>query len=414
MNTTASLDAATVTTIRSDLPALSRRVHDDQPLVYLDAAATVPRPRAVIDAVEAFDATFPANVHRATHQLASEATEALESARADIARFISAGAPQEVVFTKGTTESINLFANSWGAANLTEGDEILISAIEHHANIVPWQLLAERTGCVLKVIDCTDAGDIDTRQATDAMTDRTKLLSITWISNALGTVVDVHPIITAARSRGIMTLVDAAQAVGHCPVDVGAIGADAMAFSGHKMFGPTGIGCLWARHSLLESMGPWQGGGEMIQTVSFEGSTWNTPPWRFEAGTPNIGGAIGLGAAVRWLEAIGMEAIAAHDAALTAELVACLADIDRVGLVGTPINRSAAVSFNVDGMHHADCGMLLDRHGIAVRTGHHCAEPTMSRMGVKGTVRASLGCFTTSNEIGAFGSALNRVIEVFG
>jgi cysteine desulfurase/selenocysteine lyase len=414
MSTATLLDSQAITSIRSDLPALSRRVHDDQPLVYLDAAATVPRPQAVMDAVHAFDASFPANVHRATHQLASEATEALEGARGDVARFIGAGSPQEVVFTRGTTESINLFANSWGAANLKSGDEVLITAIEHHANIVPWQLLAERTGCVLKVIDCTDAGDIDTSMAMDAMTDRTKLLSITWISNALGTVVDVHPIITAARSKGIITLVDAAQALGHRPVDVAAIGADAIAFSGHKMFGPTGIGCLWAPLALLESMEPWQGGGEMIQSVSFDGSTWNDPPWRFEAGTPNIGGAIGLGAAVRWLEAIGMEAVQAHDASMTAELLACLSGIDRVRLIGTPSDRSGAVSFNVDGMHHADCGMLLDRHGIAVRTGHHCAEPTMARMGVTGTVRASLGCFTTSDDIEALSTALKRVIEVFG
>ena len=400
--------------IRAALPALSRSVHDDTPMIYLDAAATMPRPASVIAAVQAFDEQFPANVHRATHQLASEATEAFESARADVARFVNAGSPQEVVFTRGTTEAINLFANSWGGVHLGKGDDVLVTAIEHHANIVPWQLLAERTGCVLRVIDCGDDGSIDPVKAEAAMTDRTRLVSITWISNALGTVVDVQAVVAAAKARGITTLIDAAQAVPHRPVDVRAIGADAIAFSGHKMFAPTGIGALWARGDLLECMPPYQGGGEMIETVSFDGTTWNDPPWRFEAGTPNIGGVIGFGAAVRWLEGIGMEAIAAHDAALTAELVDRLSGIDRVVLVGTPPDRSGAVSFNVDGMHHADVGMLLDRHGIAVRTGHHCAEPIMARMGVTGTVRASLGCFTNSDDLDALETALKRVIEVFG
>ena len=409
-----SATAIDIGAIRAALPALSRRVHDDTPMIYLDAAATMPRPATVIAAVRAFDEQFPANVHRATHQLASEATAAFESARADVARFINAASPQEVVFTRGTTEAINLFANSWGGAHLSEGDEVLVTAIEHHANIVPWQLLAERTGCVLKVIDCDDDGTICPRKAEAAITDRTRLVSITWISNALGTVVDVQTIVAAAKARGIATLIDAAQAVPHRPVDVRTVGADAIAFSGHKMFSPTGIGALWARGEMLEAMGPWQGGGEMIETVSFEGTTWNEPPWRFEAGTPNTGGAIGFGAAVRWLEGIGMEAIEAHDAALTAELVDRLSGIDRVVLVGTPADRSGAVSFNVEGMHHADVGMLLDRHGIAVRTGHHCAEPIMARMGVTGTVRASLGCFTNSDDLDALETALKRVIEVFG
>lgn len=400
--------------IRAAMPALSRRVHDDKPMIYLDAAASMPRPASVIAAVLAFDEQFPANVHRATHQLASEATEAFESARSDVARFINAASPQEIVFTRGTTEAINLFANSWGGVNLGEGDEVLVTAIEHHANIVPWQLLSQRTGCVLRVIDCRDDGSIDAQEAEAAITDRTRLVSITWISNALGTVVDVQAIVAAAKSRGLTTLIDAAQAVSHRPVDVRAIGADAIAFSGHKMFGPTGIGAMWARGDVLECMSPYQGGGEMIKAVSFEGTTWNDPPWKFEAGTPNIGGAIGFGAAVQWLEGIGMEAIAAHDAAMTAELVDRLSGIGRVVLVGTPADRSSAVSFNVEGMHHADVGMLLDRHGVAVRTGHHCAEPTMHRMGVSGTVRASLGCFTTSSDLEVLETALRRVIEVFG
>jgi len=409
-----SATAIDVAAIRAALPALSVQVHDDKRVIYLDAAASAPRPTPVMEAVSAFDSQFPANVHRATHQMASEATEAFEGARADVARFVNAASPNEIVFTKSTTESINLFANSWGAANLGEGDEVLVTALEHHANIVPWQLLAERTGCVLTVIDCEDDGSIDPGKAMACFSDRTKLLSITWISNATGTVVDVHPLIPAAKAKGIMTLIDAAQVVAHRPVDVRALGADAIAFSGHKMFAPTGIGALWARSDLLESMAPYQGGGEMIRTVSFGETTWNDPPWRFEAGTPNISGAIGFGAAVRWLEAIGMDAVAAHDAALTPELVERLSGIDRVQLIGTPTDRSGAVSFNVEGMHHADCGMLLDRHGIAVRTGHHCAEPIMARLGVTGTVRASIGCFSNSEDLEALETALRRVIEVFG
>ncbi|MCH2138780.1 MAG: cysteine desulfurase [Phycisphaerales bacterium] len=411
MTAAAPIDVAS---IRADLPALSVQVHDDQQVVYLDAAASAPRPTPVIEAAAAFDREYPANVHRATHQMAAQATAAFEAARADVARFINAANPHDVVFTKGTTESINLFASSWGGANLGAGDEVLITALEHHANIVPWQLLAARTGCVLKVIDCDDEGNIDTATALSMLGDTTKLLSLTWVSNAIGTVVDLHPLITAAKARGVTTLIDAAQAVPHLPVDVRELGADAIAFSGHKMYGPTGVGVLWARGDLLADMPPWQGGGEMIRTVSFAESTWNDPPWRFEAGTPNISGVIGTSAAVRWLESIGMDAIAAHDAAMTDELVTRLTSIDRVQLVGTPQHRSGAASFNVEGMHHADCGMLLDRHGVAVRTGHHCAEPIMHRLGVSGTVRASIGCFTTSDDLDAFETALRRVIEVFG
>jgi cysteine desulfurase/selenocysteine lyase len=411
MTTAADIDTAS---IRASIPALSRRVHNNTPMIYLDAAASMPRPSSVVSAVQAFDEQFPANVHRATHQLASEATQAFEAARTSVARFINAESSNEVVFTRGTTESINLFASSWGGVHLGKGDEVLVTAIEHHANIVPWQLLAERTGCVLRVIDCNDDGSVDVAAAKAAITDRTRLLSISWISNALGTVIDVHAIVEAARSKGVATLIDAAQAVGHRPVDVRAIGADAIAFSGHKMFAPTGIGVLWARGDVLESMPPYQGGGEMIRSVSFQGTTWNDPPWRFEAGTPNISGAIGLGAAVAWLESIGMANIASHDAALMAEALQRLSTIDRVVLVGTPANRSGAISFNIEGMHHADVGMLLDRHGIAVRTGHHCAEPTMTRMGVQGTVRASLGCFTNSSDLESLETAINRVIEVFG
>ncbi len=411
MSTSAAIDVAA---IRAQLPALSVQVHDGTMVTYLDAAATAPRPQCVMDAVAAFDTRFPANVHRATHQMAAEATEAFEQSRAAVAGFINAAAPTEVVFTSGTTEAFNLFAASWGRTYLGAGDEVLVTALEHHANIVPWQLLSEQTGCVLKVVDCDDAGNVSADAIIDAFTDRTRLLSIIWVSNALGTVIDVAQVVAAAKARDITTLLDAAQAVPHMPVDVRELGVDAITLSGHKMFGPTGIGAMWARAELLEAMPPWQGGGEMIRTVSFAGSTWNDPPWRFEAGTPNISGAIGMGTAATWLQGIGMANIAAHDAAMVNALAERLAAIDRVQLVGTPTHRCGAVSFIVEGMHHADCGMLLDRHGVAVRTGHHCAEPIMARMGVTGTVRASLGCFTSEADINTCVTALERVIEVFG
>ncbi|MEE2718460.1 MAG: cysteine desulfurase [Planctomycetota bacterium] len=399
--------------IRSEFPLLERRVHD-QPLIYLDNAATTPRPRPVLDAVAGFETNFTANVHRAVHELSAEATDAYEGARKAVAAFINAPRHEEIVWTSGTTEAINLFANSWGISNLTEGDEILLTGMEHHANIVPWQLLRERIGVVLNVVPVDDDGTIGLDAFVEHMNDRTKLAAITWTSNVLGTVNDVAAICEAARVRGITTMLDAAQAVPHAPVDVQAVGCDAITFSGHKMYGPTGIGCLWARHELLESMPPWQGGGDMIEKVTFEQTTYNDVPWKFEAGTPNISGAIGLGAATTWLRSLDMDAVAAHEQHLLVHALECLRGIERVRIIGDAPHRAAVVSFLVDGIHPHDLGTFLDRHGVAIRTGHHCAWPLMDRFGVPATARISMGLYNTTEELDEFADRLVRVIDVFG
>jgi cysteine desulfurase/selenocysteine lyase len=409
-----SSEAATidVNLVRSSIPALSRTVHD-RPLVYLDAAATTPRPQAVIDAVCHYESTFPANVHRGVHTLSGEATAAYEGARARIAAFLGADTA-ELVLTRGTTESINLVAGSWAIANLKAGDEILISMLEHHANIVPWQLLCERLGTSLQVVDCSDTGDVSLDAVDAAITPRTRLLAMTGVSNAIGTVTPIADICAMARSHGICTLVDAAQMVPHRSVDFHALGCDFLAFSGHKMYGPTGIGGLVGRAELLESMPPWQGGGDMIRTVTLAGSTWNDVPWKFEAGTPNIGGAIGLGAAVDWLGQFGMHAIAAREHSLLTDAVSRLRSIDRVQLIGEPSERAGAMSFLIDGMHPADVGAMLDRHGIAIRAGHHCAQPVMERFGVSSTARLAPAFYNTPAELEATEVAIRRIIDVFG
>lgn len=400
-----------VASIRGELPALSRVVHD-KPLIYLDAAATTPRPQSVIDAVTHYESNYPANVHRGVHELSGEATAAYEDARRRIAAFLGADAAQ-LVFTRGATESINLVANAWGAT-LEPGDEILISALEHHANIVPWQLACERTGAVLRVVDVDDHATLHCSAVEEALTDRTRLVAITAVSNALGTVTPIRDICELARSRGITSLVDAAQAVPHMAVDVPGVGCDFMAFSGHKMYGPTGIGGLIASPALLESMPPWQGGGDMIRTVSFESCTWNDVPWKFEAGTPNVGGTIGLGAAVDWLTNIGMDAIAAREQELLRDATSRLQSIDRVRLIGEPAERAGAISFVIEGMHPADVGAMLDRHGIAIRTGHHCAQPVMERFGITATARVAPAFYNTEAELDTLEIALRRVIDVFG
>jgi len=396
--------------IRECIPALNREIHG-KPLIYLDNAATTPRPQQVIDAITTYESQYPANVHRGVHTLSGEATHAYEDARRRIAAFFGGG---ELVLTRGTTESINLVAGSWGEAHLGEGDEVLISALEHHANIVPWQLLCERRGCALRVADVDDAGELHLATVTDAMTDRTRLLAMTGVSNALGTVTPISEICAAAKVRGITTLVDGAQMVPHMPVDVEAIGCDFFVFSGHKMYAPTGIGGLIARKELLETMPPWQGGGDMIRTVSFEGSTWNDVPWKFEAGTPNIGGAIGLGAAVDWLSSFGMDTIANRETALLADMVSRLESIERVQLVGRPRRRAGAISYVIDGMHPADVGAMLDRHGIAIRAGHHCAQPILERLGRTATARVAPAFFNTEAELEATETAIRRIIDVFG
>lgn len=385
-----------------------------KPLVYLDSAATTPKPRPVIEAIETHYSMGTANVHRAAHELSVEATEAFESARQRIADFINAGSSNEIIYTRSATEAINLVANTWAVSSLKQGDEILVTAMEHHANIVPWQLLRERLGIELKVIPIDSKGMLCLDDVRNLVSDRTKLLSATWVSNATGTVNPIQEMIAIAHEAGAMAMVDATQALPHQPVDVHSLDADFIAFSGHKMYGPTGIGCLWGRESILEAMPPWQGGGDMIDQVTFEKTTFNSLPWKFEAGTPHIAGAIGLGAAVDWLSSLGMEAVAQSEATLVEKLATTLDAIPRVELIGRPTHRAAAVSFNVEGMHPHDVGTMLDRHGVAIRTGHHCAQPTMQHFKVPATARASLGVFNNESDIEALDKALRRVIEVFG
>ena len=400
--------------IRQQFPLLGRKVHGEKTLVYLDSAATTPKPQAVIDAVNRHYSLGTANVHRAAHELSEEATEAYEGARRSVSQFINASSSNEIIFTRSATEAVNLVANAWGPANLKPGDEILVTEMEHHANIVPWQLLESRLGVSLKFIPMNDHGVLEMDAFQSLLTDRTRLVAATWISNALGTVNPIEDIVSIAREAGAATLVDATQALPHRPVDVTGLGADFIVFSGHKMYAPTGIGCLWGREQLLEEMPPWQGGGDMIETVSFEKTTYNRLPWKFEAGTPHIAGAIGLGAAVNWLTDLGMANIATQESMLLGELAGTLSAIERVTLVGDPEHRAAAISFMVEGMHPHDVGAMLDKHGIAVRTGHHCAQPTMQHFKVPATVRASLGVFNNQSDIEALDKALRRVIEVFG
>jgi cysteine desulfurase/selenocysteine lyase len=398
--------------VRESIPALARLVHD-KPLVYLDAAATTPRPQAVIDAVANYESTFPANVHRGVHTLSGEATAAYENAREHIATFLGADSA-ELIFTRGTTEAINLVAGSWATAHLKAGDEILISVLEHHANIVPWQMLCERLGTHLRVADVTDAGDLTVAAVESAITPNTRLIAMTCVSNAIGTVTPIVDVCALAKSRGIVSLIDAAQMTPHMPVDFHSLGCDFLAFSGHKMYGPTGIGGLLGRSEMLASMPPWQGGGDMIRTVTLEGSTWNDVPWKFEAGTPNIGGTIGLAAAVEWLDAIGLDAIGIREQGLLDEAVKRLQSIDRLQLVGEPTERAGAISFIIDGMHPADIGAMLDRHGIAIRAGHHCAQPALHRFGQTTTARIAPAFYNTSTELETLETAIRRIIDVFG
>jgi cysteine desulfurase/selenocysteine lyase len=399
-----------VTSIRAQIPALSRTVHG-KPLVYLDNAATTPRPQAVIDAVTAYESQHPANVHRGVHTLSGEATQAYEDARRRVCAFLGG---DMMVFTRGATEAINLVAAGWGNTALHAGDQILISALEHHANIVPWQMLCERQGCTLNVVDVDDDGNVLLESVIQQLNKHTRLVAMTGVSNALGTVTPIAEICAAARERGIRTLVDGAQMAPHMPVDVNSLGCDFFVFSGHKMYAPAGIGGLIATPEMFEAMSPWQGGGDMIRSVSFEGSTWNDPPWKFEAGTPNIGGAIGLGTATDWLSGIDMSAIAAREAHLLQQLITRLEGIDRVRILGRPEHRAGAVSFTIDGMHPADIGAMLDRHGIAIRAGHHCAQPILNRFNLTATARLAPAFFNLDSELEAAEAAIRSVIDVFG
>jgi cysteine desulfurase/selenocysteine lyase len=384
--------------LRADFPILDQDING-APLVFLDSAASSQRPASVIDAVANYDRHDHANVHRGVHTLSQRATEAFEGARDKVRRFINASSTREIVFTRGTTESINLVANSFLRPRLLPGDEILITHLEHHANIVPWQMLCEQAGAVLKVAHVEDDGSVDPEAVIALMGERTKLLAISAVSNALGTVLPLGEIIPAATERGIPVLVDAAQAVPHATLDVHALGADFVAFSGHKMLGPTGIGVLYGRESVLERMPPWQGGGDMILEVRFDGTTYNELPYKFEAGTPNISGAVGLGAAIDYLNAVGMENVSRYESMLLRELDARLDAEGDIRLVGTAPNKAAAASFVMNDVHPHDLGTILDHQGVAIRTGHHCAMPVMQRFGLSGTARASLALYNHREDI---------------
>jgi cysteine desulfurase/selenocysteine lyase len=398
---------------RADFPILGERVHD-RPLVYLDNGATTQKPASVLDAEDAYYRHNNANVHRGVHLLSQRATDAFEAARARIARFINAQRPEEIVFVRGTTEAINLVAQSYARPHLKPGDEILISAMEHHSNIVPWQLVCEQTGAALKVVPIDDTGALDTDGYERLLNERTRLVAITHLANALGSINPVERIVVAAHAKGVPVLLDGAQAISHLPVDVRVIDCDFYAFSGHKVYGPTGIGALYARAALLEAMLPWQGGGDMIRSVTFEKTEYNAIPWKFEAGTPNIAGAIALGAALDYVDSIGMEVIAAHETDLLAYATDALGLIPGLRLIGTARDKASILSFVLDGVHAHDVGTILDHHGVAVRAGHHCAMPVMQRFGIPATVRASLALYNTHEDIDALIEGLGRVREIFG
>jgi cysteine desulfurase/selenocysteine lyase len=393
--------------IRDDFPLLQREVHG-KPLVYFDNANTGQKPHSVIETVDDFYRRHNANVSRAVHTLGSEATDAYEAARKALAGFVNVRA-EELVLCSGTTFAINLVAYSWALPRLKPGDAILLTRMEHHANIVPWQLVAERTGATIKAADITPDGALDMDALHAAMTPDVKLLGLTHVSNVLGTINPVREICREARRRGIATLVDGSQALPHMPVDIAAIGCDFYAFTGHKMCGPTGTGALWARREHLEAMPPFLGGGEMIKEVSFDGTVFNDPPHRFEAGTPNIAGHIGLGEAVRYLSTVGMANIAAREAELLAHFQEELSKVDGLRLIGTAPGKAAVVSFLLDGAHAHDLATLLDLEGVAVRSGHHCAHPLMKFYGVAATCRASLAFYNTHEEIERFVAALQKV-----
>ena len=397
--------------VRADFPVLARRING-HPLVYLDNAASSQQPASVIDAVAEYARSHHANVHRGVHTLSQEATARYEGARERVRSFINARSPTEIVFVRGTTEAINLVAQSQARPRLEPGDEIVVTWLEHHSNIVPWQMVAGQTGAVLRAVPIDSRGVVDADSYRRMLGPRTRVVALAHVSNALGTVLPIAGMIAAARERGITTVVDGAQAVPHLAVDVQALGCDFYAFSAHKMYGPTGIGVLYARESVLATMPPWQGGGDMILSVSFSGSTWNHLPHRFEAGTPNVGGAIGLAAAIEYLESVDLAGIARHEHALLADATASLARIPGVTLIGTAPDKTSLVSFAVDGVHPHDLGTVLDSRGIAVRTGHHCAMPVMEHFGVAATTRASFGMYNTPGEIVALHDAVQDAIRM--
>lgn len=402
-----------VESIRRDFPVLSRQIRG-KPLTYLDNAASSQRPRAVIDAISNYYSTSHANVHRGVHTLSQEATDLFEAARERVRRFLNARSTREIIFVRGTTEAINLVAQSFGRPRLGPGDEIVVSWLEHHANIVPWQMLCEQTGAVLRVIPITREGEVDFAAYERLLSPRTRLLALSHVSNALGTIVPVHRFIEAAKARGIPVLLDGAQAVPHIEVDLQALGCDFYAFSGHKMCGPTGIGVLYGREEVLRDMPPWQGGGDMILAVSFGKTVYNELPFKFEAGTPHIAGAIGLAAAIDYLEGIGMDRIAAAEHDLLDYATERLRAIPGLSIVGTAPEKAAVASFTIEGIHPHDLGTILDHEGVAIRTGHHCAMPVMEFFGLPATARASFAFYNTREEVDRLIDALQVAREMLG
>ncbi len=398
--------------VRRDFPILARTIHG-KPLVYLDTAASAQRPLAVIEAVDDFYRNHNANVHRGVHLLSQEATDLYEQARSDLARFINAPSHREIVFTRGTTESVNLVAQAYARPRLKEGDEIIVSRMEHHSNIVPWQLVCEQTGATLRVAEMNERGELLLDELEAMLSERVKLIGIVAVSNALGTINPVAEVCKLARKYNIPVLVDGAQAMPHTDVDVQALGCDFFCLSGHKMYGPTGAGALWARMELLEEMPPWQGGGEMIRQVSFEKTEFNDVPAKFEAGTPNIAGAVGLGAAVRYLDSLGMGNIATWEAHLLERATERLQDIEGLRIVGTAANKASVISFTLEGVHPHDLGTVIDHHGVALRTGHHCAMPVMEFFGIPATARISFGLYNTEEEIEVLARAIEESRQMF-
>ena len=399
--------------VRRDFPILERNING-RPLVYLDSAASSQRPRPVLRAIEEYETHSHANVHRGVHALSQAATEAFEGARERARRFINARSTREIIFVRGTTEGINLVAQAYARPRFKPGDEILITGLEHHANIVPWQMVCEQTGCTLKVAPIDSRGELVFDEFLKLLNPRTTLVAVAHVSNALGTVLPVKRIVDAAHAVGAVVVVDGAQAVPHSVVDVRALGCDFYTFSGHKLYGPTGIGVLYGREELLTAMPPWQGGGDMILTVSFEKTTYNELPWKFEAGTPNISGAVGLAAAMDYVENLGVEAIAAHEHELLTLATAQLERIPGIKIVGTAPHKAAVLSFTLEGVHPHDLGTILDHEGVAIRTGHHCAMPVMTFFGIPATARASFGCYNTEKDVAALVTALGKAREVFG
>lgn len=402
-----------VAIIRDDFPILHRQVNG-KPLVYLDNANTTQKPQAVIDAITDYYTNYNANIHRASHLLGELATRAYESARVKVKEFLNAPDPHEIIFVRNATEGVNLVAQTYGRRNIHAGDEIIISTMEHHANIIPWQLLCAETGAALKIIPINDHGELLLDEYAKLLNERTKFVGIVHMSNALGTINPIKQVIAMAHAQGVPVLVDAAQSAYHLPIDVQELDCDFLVFSGHKLYGPTGIGVLYGKRALLEEMPPWQGGGDMIATVTFEETTFNEIPYKFEAGTPHIAGAIGLGAAIDYLTALGMDKIAAYEHELMAYGTKTLTEVPGLRMIGTAREKASVYSFVLDGIHPYDVGTVLDQEGIAIRTGQHCAHPVLQRFGVPATVRASLGLYNTREEIDALVRGLYTAREIFG